>query len=108
MAVVFGSLLVIVLSISHYQKSKRIKRDPHVRAEIMELWVIQTRHGYDSNAVGGYIKFTRSDAKTSYSCEVSAVLGDKDDGLKVGELIEVVPRLDSCYEPIVVPLFEKQ
>lgn len=81
-------------------------RDPHVQAEITELWVIKTRNGSASNTVGGYIKSTRSDSKTSYSCEVSIVLGEKDDRLKVADFIEIAPGLDSCYEPVVVSKFE--
>jgi hypothetical protein len=103
MTLLFGVILLIVFSVSYVTKIGRIKRDPHVQAQILHLWVIKNRYGRETGRVGGFIRFKRSAGEKTYSCEVSATLGNTADNLKVGDLIEIVPRLDSCYEPVVLP-----
>lgn len=103
MTLLFGVILLIVVSVSDVIKIGRIKRDPHVQAEILQVWAVKNRYGQETGRVEGFIRFERSAGEKTYSCEVSATLGNTADNLKVGDLIEIVPRLDSCYEPVILP-----
>jgi hypothetical protein len=99
---VFLVLVVIVLYIRGQINEKRIARDPHVQAKILEAWVVTDRKTGRPMGVSGRIKYARTAKNKTFDCDVTSHLGSLEANYEVGEILEIVPWLDSCYEPIIL------
>lgn len=100
--VILALLLFVVFYIRFQRDNERIANDPHVQAEIMETWIMTDAKSGRPTGIAGRIKYKRNTKNKTFDCAVSSPLGSLDANLKVGEILEIVPRLDSCYEPIIL------
>ncbi len=100
---VMGLVIGIPIYLGHLRDLRRIDRDPHVQAEILDIWVYKSaKTGRLTDDVGGRIKFKRTAKGKVVDCEIERPLGKTNLNLKIGDFIEIVPRLDSCYEPVIM------
>jgi hypothetical protein len=85
----------------------RIETDPHSTATIVNVWTEQ--HGRSSQEIKmGQIAFVRLQEGRPIDCRITIDLENLPaSSQEVGQLIDIVPRPDSCYRPVIPALFDK-
>lgn len=98
------AFLVIALSsyyFIHGINVSRINSRPHATATIVDVWT-EIKGNKPPVAVSvARIKFQRASGSELIDCDVTRQIGYPHDGFRPGDTVDVVPRLDSCYEPLV-------
>lgn len=95
-ALAFGLLV-------HLLHARRVERDPRAIGTILEVWNFERTYGKGGHPPLSYgrLKFQRKQNEKTIDCDVTVLIGAPEDNFKAGDQIEVTPRLDSCYEPLL-------
>ncbi len=89
------SLLAAGFALKSYRDETRIETEQGQDARILDLQ--RRRH-----TLAGTITFERTVGGRPITCRTQALLGEVGDDLHVGDTITIIPRDDSCGEPIIV------
>jgi hypothetical protein len=86
---------------------KRTETDPHSTATIVNVWTEQ--RGRSSHEIKmGKIAFVRQQEGRPIDCRITIYLENLPaSSQEVGQLIDIVPRPDSCYRSIIPALFDR-
>lgn len=83
----------------HQMKISRIENYPHASALIIRTWT-NTIHAEDKVyfVPMGHLQFVRTNGGKTFNCAIDLKIPES---YTAGESIDIVPRADSCFEPIV-------
>jgi hypothetical protein len=78
---------------------RAIETDQPVTATIISIWTEPRKHG---EAKMGRISFTRQQGGREISCTITVAIERLPTSLHfVGKEVDIVPRSNSCYDPII-------
>lgn len=78
---------------------KRIETDPRAIATITKIWTEPRKHG---QVKMGRISFTHQQDGREISCTITIAIERLPTNLHfVGKEVDIVPRSNSCYDPII-------
>ncbi|MBB3149886.1 hypothetical protein FHS21_006343 [Phyllobacterium trifolii] len=103
-AIFWTIVLALGFAASKYWEAtqrKRVETDPHSTATIVSVWT--EKHGRSGFEIKmGKITFVRQHEGKSVSCSITIYLENLPAKFQeVGQSIDIVPRAESCYRPIV-------
>jgi hypothetical protein len=92
------SLLLGVFAVRQYNELSTIAQKSPVAARLDKVWHVSVRGG----GTFGIVSYERVTPAGRADCTITLRLGGLGQPLAAGQWIPIIPRPDSCYEPIVI------